>query len=117
MILDDADITEYEINNPVMSSFMEENNRVDVLKVCDYLIINDSTFGDSETITKVEKVISMLGKENLMDKLEKVVSEVGYKPGMLDDIYAKLVLDKEISRQSDNLNNLLKQKYGNNHNL
>lgn len=113
-ILDGA-IIEYEVDNPVMSEFIGEVNpsKIDILNVCEYLNINDNNFGDSETLDKVEKIIEIIGKDDLMSKIENIVAEIGFKGGILDDIYAKVMLEREISRTSRNLDQLLKKKYGN----
>ena len=68
-ILDGATI-EYENSNPVLSTFIgEENtNRGDIYYVCEYLGIGDNNFGDANTIDKIEKIIEIVGKENLMEK-------------------------------------------------
>ena len=118
-ILEGATITQYETDNPVLSTFIGDENlsKIDILNVCEYLGIGDRTFNDDRTIDKVERVIELIGKDDLMNKMEALVSEVGFKPGMLDNIYSKLMIDKEITRQSNNLNNLLKHKYGNSNNI
>ena len=117
-ILDGA-IIEYEVDNPVMSEFIGEVNpsKIDILNVCEYLNINDNNFGDSETLDKVEKIIEIIGKDDLMSKIENIVAEIGFKGGILDDIYAKVMLEREISRTSRNLDQLLKQKYGDTSNI
>jgi hypothetical protein len=116
-LLDGATI-EYESTNPLMAEFIGEvnPNKIDILNICEYLGINDNNFGDSETFNKVEKIIGILG-ENAVEKIQSIVSEVGFKPGVLDEIYAKVMLDKEIWRTTRNLDNLLKQKYGDTSNI
>ena len=112
-ILEGATI-EFEMNNPVVATFIgEENtNKVAISEVCDYLGINDNNFSDSEIISKIEKIIGILG-EDYMPKMERLVSELGFKQGMVDDIYNRLMIDREINRLSGNLENLLNKKYGN----
>lgn len=116
-ILDGA-IIEYETSNPVMSEFIGEVNpsKVDILNVCEYLGINDNNFVNSETLDKIEKIIGIVG-ENYLYKIQDIVAEIGFKPGVLDEIYVKVMLDREIKRTSGNLDKLLKQKYGNSSNI
>lgn len=116
-ILDGATI-EYETSNPLMSEFIGEvnPNKIDILNVCEYLGINDNNFGDNQTLDKVEKIIGIIG-ENAFEKIQNIVSEIGFKTGVLDEIYAKVMLDKEIGRTSKNLDNLLKMKYGDTSNI
>lgn len=110
---------EYETSNPLMSEFIGEVNpsKVDILNVCEYLGINDNNFGDTETLDKVEKIIGIIGKDDLMSKIENIVAEIGFKSGILDEIYSKVMLDREIKRTSSNLDQLLKKKYGDTGNI
>jgi len=116
-ILDGATI-EFETSNPVLSEFIGDINndidKVSIYNICDYLGIGDTNFGDTETIDKISKIIALTGKESALEKIQEIVSEIGFKPGVLDDIYCKLMLEKEIKRTAGNLENLLKQKYGDN---
>ena len=116
-ILDGATI-EYEASNPVMSAFLEElsPNKVNILNVCEYLGINDNNFGDSETFDKIEKIIGILG-DSAFEKIQEMVSKLGFKQGILDEIYSKVMLEREIKRTTSNLDNLLRQKYGNTSNI
>lgn len=108
----DVEITDYEIDNPLVVEFLGESaDKIDVLSICEYLGINDNNFGDSQTLDKVTKIIEMVGRDNALEKIQSIVSEVGFKPGVLDEIYAKVMLEREIGRTSKNLDNLLKQKY------
>lgn len=116
-VIDGATI-DFETNNPNIYSFIGEDNvnKISIGEVCEYLGVNDMNFTDSNIISKVEKVIGMLG-EDYMTKIESLVSELGFKSGIVDDIYNRLMIDKEINRVSGNLNNLLQKKYGNTNNI
>jgi len=121
-ILEGAEITEYEVDNPSIAELSEgisdsTIDRITVLEICDYLGITDRNYNDPDIMDRIVKVIDIIGKDNPLQKIESIVSEIGFKPGMLDDIYSKVMLDKEIKRQSTNLDNLLKHKYGNSNNV
>lgn len=111
-ILDGA-IIEYETSNPVMSEFIGEVNpsKIEILNVCEYLGLNDNNFGDTETLDKIEKIISIVG-DNSLEKIQDIVAEIGFRPGILDEVYSKVMLDREIKRTSGNLDKLLQKKYG-----
>jgi len=110
----DVEISSYEIDNPLVVEFLtDKTDKIEVLGICEYLGINDNNFGDSQTLDKVEKIVQIIGKENALEKIQSIVSEVGFKPGIIDEIYAKVMLDREINRTSRNLDRLLQQKYGN----
>lgn len=116
-VLEGATI-EYETSNPVMSAFLEElsPNKVDILNICEYLGINDNNFIGSETFDKIEKIIEILG-DSAFEKIQEMVSQLGFKQGILDEIYSKVMLEREIGRTTKNLDNLLKQKYGDTSNI
>jgi len=108
----DVEISNFEIDNPVLSEFATDTiSKIDVLNVCEYLGINDNNFNGS--LETIEKVIGLVGKEQAMEKIQSVVSELGFRPGVIDEVYSRLMLDREIKRTTGNLDNLLKQKYGN----
>ncbi|NTW90572.1 MAG: hypothetical protein HGA35_01330 [Erysipelotrichaceae bacterium] len=52
-----------------------------------------------------------------MEQIQRVVSEIGFRAGVIDEVYSRLMLDKEIKRTTNNLDGLLKQKYGNSHQI
>lgn len=112
-ILDNATIT-FETSNPVLSEFINDANlsdKIPVYEVCNYLGIDDNNFGGMEAVDKIQKIIRLVGNENLLEKIQSLVSEIGFKPNVLDEIYSRLRIDDEILRTTKNLDNLLKQKY------
>lgn len=96
-ILDGATI-EYEQDNPeVMKNIdgLVEDDLVDKILFCDicnFLGINDNNYTDPEVFSKISKIVKITGKEKALDTIKNITLNVGFKPGVLDEIYSTLRL-------------------------
>ena len=103
-LLEGAEITEYEVDNPSIAELSEGISdsiidRITLLEICDYLGITDRNYNDPDIMDRVVKVIDSVGKDGALNKIQDIVSELGYKPGMLDELYNKVMLDKSLPRR------------------
>ena len=96
-ILDGATI-EFEENNPNivedLNGLVEDDlvDKILVYDICQFLGINDTNYTDPEIFDKINKIVKITGKENAFNKIQELTSELGFKPGILDDIYSTLRL-------------------------
>ena len=105
-ILDGA-IIEYEEDNPEIMNNIEELVEGDLVdkilfcNICNFLGINDNNYTDPEIFDKINKIISITGKDNALNVIQKITGEVGFKPGVLDEIYSKLRLENIYGNSSN----------------
>lgn len=96
-ILDGATI-EYEESNPNivndLNGLVEEDlvDKILVYDICQFLGINDTNYTDPEIFDKINKIVKITGKDNALNKIQELTGELGFKPGILDDIYSTLRL-------------------------
>jgi len=107
-ILDGATI-EFEENNPNITREIKEglssDDLTDIVLISDILLflgINDTNYTDPEIFDKINKIIQITGKDKAIDVIRKITGEVGFKPGVLDEIYSKLRLEN-IYGDTDNI--------------
>lgn len=99
-ILDGA-IIEYEADNPELSKDINDDNeivegdlndKILVLRICQFLGISDLNYNDSEVLNRISQIIKITGKDNALNVIQSKANELGFKPGVLDDIYSNLRL-------------------------
>lgn len=94
-ILDGATI-EFENDNPKISEDFEELSETDTVdkillyQILNFLGINDTNYTDPDIFNKVNKIVKMIGKDKAFDTIQHIANEIGFKPGVLDEIYSFL---------------------------